>query len=84
MEFTKREAISVRRPEEWSFGKDNSCPTSTHRKKQHLGVTQSREKAYSIFTKKDGSTMQSKFPTYFDQVTCKFCGATHEQEWMPM
>lgn len=70
---------------DWSFGERQSCPTSTHPKKQHRGNTQSRKivvKTLPVWGKANkGKTFQST--SYIDHVVCTFCGAEHDQEWMP-
>jgi hypothetical protein len=70
-------------PMTWSFGKPDSCPTSTHKKKLHVGKTVSRQtikKELPMLGKANkGKTFTSV--SYIDHVVCA-CGAEHDVEWM--
>lgn len=67
---------------DWSWGERNSCPTSTHPKRQHRGNKISRQtvtKELPVWRGK-GKTFTST--SYIDHVVCAFCGNEHDQEWM--
>jgi hypothetical protein len=69
---------------EWSFGDSNSCPESTNPKRKHIGVTQSRTKVLTpVPDRLKHKSWARPTTSYVDHVKCKFCGAEHDQEWMP-
>lgn len=66
---------------EWSWGERGCCPESDHPKKIHRGNHTARRKETREAKGFRGKSVTVS--TYFDTVTCVFCGDKHEQEWMP-